>query len=55
MIDSVKCGEHPMNGKQVCGFNASGSIVRSEWNMNYGVPAIGEEITLTIAAEGVLK
>lgn len=54
-IDSINCGEHPMNGKQTCGFDATTSIVRSEWNMTYGVPAIGEEITLTIAAEGVVK
>lgn len=55
MIDSVNCGAHPMNGKQICGFNASASLVRSEWNMNYGIPAIGEEIDLLIEAEGVLK
>ncbi len=54
-IDSVNCGAHPMNGKQTCGFDASASIVRSEWNMNYGIPAIGEEIKLMIAAEGVVK
>ena len=38
-VEAINCGEHPFNKKQVCGFDASGSIKRSDFGVNYGLPA----------------
>jgi len=50
-VNSINCGEHPFNKKQVCGFDASGSIKRSDYGVNYGLPAIGEVLDLQIELE----
>jgi polyisoprenoid-binding protein YceI len=47
------CGTHPMNQQQVCGFDARGSIKRSDCGINYGLPAVGDEVTLLIGAEAI--
>lgn len=52
-VTSMKCGVHPMNKKDVCGFDATTKIKRSEFGMNYGVPAIGDDVTLILAVEAV--
>jgi polyisoprenoid-binding protein YceI len=44
-VDSINCGEHP------CGFDATGSIKRSDFGVNYGLPAIGEVLDLQIELE----
>jgi polyisoprenoid-binding protein YceI len=51
-VDKITCGANPMNKKEMCGFNASTVIKRSEFGINYGLPAIGDEVTLSIEAEG---
>jgi hypothetical protein len=28
---------------------------RSEYSMNYGLPALGDDVTLTVAVEGIRK
>ena len=50
-IDSMNCGEHPFNKKHTCGFDASGSIKRTDFGVNYGMPAIGETLGLQIELE----
>ncbi|MCP4388236.1 MAG: polyisoprenoid-binding protein [Gammaproteobacteria bacterium] len=50
-VNSIVCGEHPFNKKQVCGFDATGSIKRSDFGVNYGLPAIGEVLNLQIELE----
>ncbi len=52
-INAVNCGEHPFNKKQVCGFDAEGSIKRSDFGVNYGIPNIGDIMDLQIEVEGV--
>jgi len=52
-VNAVNCGEHPFNKKQVCGFDAEGSIKRSDFGINYGIPNIGETLDLHIAVEAV--
>lgn len=49
-----KIGEHPMSGKPWVGFNASATIKRSDFGMSYGVPAVGDEIRISIGLEGSL-
>ena len=46
------CKANPRSKKQMCGGNASGSFKRSDFGMKYGVPAIGDEITLFVEFEG---
>lgn len=54
-VTKISCGVHPFNKKDVCGFDATGSLKRSDFGIKYGLPAIGDEITLLIEAEGVKK
>jgi polyisoprenoid-binding protein YceI len=50
-VTSINCGQHPFNKKDVCGFDATGSIKRSDFGVNYGLPAIGEVLDLHIELE----
>ena len=52
-VDHIKCGVHPMNKKQVCGFNATTTLKRSDFGVKYGIPAIGDEVNITLEAEAV--
>ncbi|MCP4493039.1 MAG: polyisoprenoid-binding protein [Gammaproteobacteria bacterium] len=52
-INSITCGQHPFNKKTVCGLDAEGSIKRSDFGVNYGIPAIGEVLDLNIELEAV--
>lgn len=54
-VDKISCGVHPFNKKEVCGFNATATIKRSDFGIKYGLPAIGDEITMNIEAEGFKK
>ncbi|KPP82300.1 MAG: Protein yceI precursor [Oceanicaulis sp. HLUCCA04] len=44
-------GEHPMSGDPVAGFSATGTITRSEWGLGYAVPAVSDEIEISIETE----
>lgn len=45
-------GRHPFNAqRQIYGFTATGSLNRSDFGMEYAIPFLGDEITLTIEAE----
>jgi polyisoprenoid-binding protein YceI len=50
-VTRFRCADHPMKKTLVCGFDAQGSLKRSEFGIAYGVPNIGDEITLSIEAE----
>jgi polyisoprenoid-binding protein YceI len=50
-VDAFNCGPNPFNKKEMCGADLSGAIKRSDFGMKFGVPAIGDEIKLTIAVE----
>ena len=52
-VTSMHCGEHPFSKKWTCGFDASGSIKRTDFGVNYGMPAIGEVLDLQIEVEAV--
>lgn len=51
-ITGWNCGDHPFSKKPMCGFDAQTTIKRSDWGVNYGIPAIGEELTLFVELEG---
>ncbi|MGD8573136.1 MAG: YceI family protein [Gammaproteobacteria bacterium] len=52
-VTHMKCGEHPMNKKHVCGFDATGKIKRSDFGVKYALPAVGDEMELMIELEAV--
>jgi len=52
-ITSFHCGEHPFAKKDACGFDATGSIKRSDFGVNYGLPGIGEVLDLNIELEAI--
>jgi polyisoprenoid-binding protein YceI len=39
------------NGRQQLGFGATGVIKRSQWGVNYGLPASGDDVEIRIGAE----
>ena len=45
-------GPHPMTGAQSIGFNATGTLKRSEFGLGAYVPKVSDEIQLTITTEG---
>lgn len=46
----VGAGANPMNKKETVGFHARAMIDRTQWGINYGVPLVGKDVTLTISA-----
>jgi len=51
-VANFVCGDHPVNGKAMCGAEVSTTIKRSEWGMNYGVPkALGDDVKISIPIE----
>lgn len=55
-VDAIKCGDHPMpqmKGKFVCGFNATGNLKRSDFGVKYGLPAVGDDVKLTLEVEAL--
>lgn len=51
-FERFKCGQNPFNKKDRCGGNAIGKFKRSDYGMKYGIPSVGDEITLNIEFEG---
>ena len=51
-ITAFKCGVNPMNKKAMCGIDAEASIKRSDFGMSYALPGVGDDLKLTIEAEG---
>lgn len=49
-----QAGPHPFDAERyVAGFSATGMVKRSDFGMAYALPAIGDEIELTIEAEAI--
>ncbi len=46
-----QAGPHPFSGNQTAGFSATGTIMRSEWGVDYAVPAVSDELTISIETE----
>lgn len=48
---SFNCGANPFSKKEMCGADLVGSLKRTDFGMKFGVPAIADEVKLTIAVE----
>lgn len=50
-VTLVKEGKHPMTGAQRVGFSANGALKRSEFGTLGFLPAVGDDVTITIDSE----
>lgn len=50
-LSAFDCRVHPMNKKYVCGADAAATIKRSEFGMDYAIPAVSDEVKLFIQIE----
>lgn len=48
-----QAGTHPMAGKPWAGFDASASILRSQFDLGMFTPFVGDEITIQISVEAM--
>ena len=46
-------GKHPMSGRPAIGFDATTTVKRSDFGLDYAVPAVSDEIAIRITTEGV--
>jgi len=47
-------GEHPLKEIPAVGISATGTLLRSDWGLDQYVPAVSDEVTLTIEVEMLL-
>lgn len=52
-VSAIKCGTHPFNKKEMCGFDATAKLKRSDFGIKYGLPAIGDDMELMFEVEAV--
>lgn len=52
-VDRFKCNTASANSKERCGGNATGKFKRSDFGMKFGVPSVGDEITLLVEFEAL--
>ena len=52
-VAHFKCGAHPIAKKDACGAEIMATLKRSEYGMKYGIPALGDEVRITIQFEAV--
>ena len=54
-VSKIRCGKHPFNPKlkEVCGFDAKTKIKRTDFGMKYGMPAIGDEVSIFLEVEAL--
>lgn len=48
-----KADKHPFSNKYVAGFSATARLKRSEFGMNYGLPMVGDDVSIRIEVEGI--
>lgn len=52
-VESIHCGPNPMTRQQTCGFDAVTTIKRSDFGINYALPAVGDELRIAINVEAL--
>ena len=50
-VTAFKCGSHPFTKKPMCGADAVGTVKRTDFGMKFGVPAIADDVKLSINVE----
>ncbi len=51
----MKIGNHPFNKKPIAAWSARGKVKRSDFGIKYGLPVIGDEVTLLLDIEALKK
>ena len=51
VVNQFNCGTHPMNKKAMCGADASTTIKRSDFGIKYAIPAVSDDVKLSIPIE----
>ena len=52
-VTHFKCKMHPMENKPACGVNATGTILRSDYDLGKYVPLVDDEIKLYVVLEAI--
>lgn len=52
-VGHIKCAVNPQIKKDVCGFDATAKIKRSDFGIKYALPNIGDDMALTFEVEAV--
>lgn len=50
---TIKVGAHPFNKSPIAAWSARGTIKRSDFGINYGLPIIGDDVTLVLDVEAL--
>jgi len=51
----IKAGPHPFSKAPIAAWSTRGTIKRSDFGIKYGLPAIGDEVTLVLDIEAAKK
>ncbi len=52
-VNNFRCAPHPMNKKQTCGADITATFNRSEFGMTKFVPAVSDEVKISVPVEAV--
>src|SRR5471030_507179 len=52
-VDKFKCIMHPRLKREVCGADATAEFKRSDFGLNFGLPAFSPEVKLAIQVEAI--
>jgi len=52
-VSNFRCAPHPMNKKQTCGADITATLKRSEFGMTKYVPAVSDEVKISVPVEAV--
>lgn len=52
-VDKFKCIMHPRYKREVCGADAKAEFKRSDFGLNFGLPAFSPEVKLAIQVEAI--
>ena len=52
-LERIGTGKDPRSGKPRSGWETTFTIKRGDFGMKYGIPAIGDEVRIIVAVEGV--
>ncbi|WP_374266111.1 YceI family protein [Zoogloea sp.] len=50
-INRFRCAPHPLNKRETCGADLSGTLQRSAFGMTKYIPSVGDDVRLLIAVE----
>jgi polyisoprenoid-binding protein YceI len=50
-VSGYRCGNHPMTKKAMCGADVTTNIKRSDFGMGYALPAVADDVKITIPVE----